>query len=255
MVSTDPYAVSGASGYGGYDTDKSQKGTSDIGWHSVNIGFRITTIALLITAIGLTLLLLVTMMGLGGGGRNSGAIMANIVIWGGVAVLGAFFAMLTGWFVCLGVPRSSDAGGLAIGSVICICIAIGMLIIVAPAMGTMLGMGSVGSFRSAQALAQIIQWLTLISSTVGMALFGFFGAKVAKSFQDGSVNSLALANSLVQGGLLLWFVILQFGFRARSMQSAIVIVVVTFLLFIGSQLTLMFTVIKSRRVLTNARPW
>ena len=221
-----------------------------MGWHDVRIGLHISMVALFAGAGGLGLLMITTLSS--GGSSASGAkFLMNMALWGLFLLLGSFFSMLTGFVVCLATPRRSSARGLAIGAVAALGVAIAMLIVVAPALGTM-ALGNLGSSQDPSGMFSAIKWLLLISSSAAMILYGYFASAAAREFGDPQCGTWAIGYTILEGLDFLWLVWVEVSDSPSSKGASMAMATLTFLLLIGSRVFLALIAQRARRPIQRA---
>jgi len=107
------------------------------GWVLAHTGLTICLCALLLGGIALAVISVFVVAGMVdpivllslSSGSTSGRVLAVIVLWCGMVLAASTVALVTGWFVCCGVPDRTGTRHLIRGSVLCVGIALAQVVL------------------------------------------------------------------------------------------------------------------------------
>ena len=207
----------------------------DPGWYSVRTGLKITQVSLGIGVLGLSLLLIGIMAMMTSRGMAPPRFLVVLMMWGGLCLWGLMISMLTGWFVCTAVPRQSMANGYINGSVTCVCLALGVLLIMTVI--SPLLFGSRGG--STQVAEKLIPWIMTMLYLASLATFSLFLSAISRCFNDANLMGRSTAFVIFQLVNGVWLTLLIFVLDVSSSQSGPLVALGTMLGWIVSFVWLM----------------
>ena len=107
------------------------------GWIIADTGLAICYWALIVGGVAFGIIAVLIVVGVADpgtlvsvfGGPGTGRFVAMILPWCALGWVASWVALVTGWFVCCGVPQRTGAGQLIQGSVACVGIALGLVVL------------------------------------------------------------------------------------------------------------------------------
>lgn len=198
-----------------------------IAWHTVRTGLSIAYNALVVGGIGFSAislgLMYIILVASGGpsGGGGSAYFMIVMMIWGIVAVFASSVSLLTGWCVCLQVPRRSQATTPIQGAIGAIGIAILLAVVATLIPLGMMGATDLESMRTVRQMMEFLPWLIQMVVIAAFAMYGFFLGTVGRYFNHRTLPQMAMFYAIFQGANALWATLSKFVLPTSSTMAKV----------------------------------
>jgi hypothetical protein len=265
------------------------------GWIIADTGLAICYWVLIVAAVAFGIITLLVVVGVADpgslvsvfGGSGAGRFVAVVVFWCVFAWLASFVAMVTGWFVCCGIPERTGTRQLIQGSVACVGIAVGLIVllqviglVMTPSMpdpgdqfaggfGARSGAGRASSPAEVQKsqqefmeamrkgadaaktmarISNIFSWLTALALIAGNASFALFLGALGRHLGQSALRPWSYGVAGLQGALALCMTGLAFLVSDTSPGAAKPLAILSTVLLSATYGGLIYLVYQARRV-------
>jgi len=204
------------------------------GWIVLETGLTVSTHSLAVGTVAFAIIAVMIMATASNpmavfevfGGGGAGTFVAMLLPWCFIALFASGISLVTGWFVCCGVPRSTNTRPFIIGALGCLggVIALSLLMqliiwMLTPSASDYTPMGQSTSMDTIIWVGKVFVWLIMAAEIAAFAAFGYFVGAVGTYLGKQTCQQLALGYCGLMGGLLVWFTAL-FYFILDHVQSA-----------------------------------
>jgi hypothetical protein len=172
--------------------------------------------------------------------------------WGMVSLGASSVSLLTGWFICMKVPKRSSAYSMILASVACI----GAAMVVALLL-TAIPLGVSEVFVPADRLATLAAAgiaLVCLLSVAAVSFFGLFLGRLGSLLGDWGLNQQGTFFAASQIATVVWFGVAGLLLDGETTRVKLVRIVVSALLLLGNCYWLGCLVRRARRSLKSAQP-
>jgi hypothetical protein len=231
------------------------------GWIAVDVGLGVANVSLMVS-VGCLAALMVAWTGLERAGvalesaidqrANTVSGLSIVAVWSLLGLSGATIALLTGWCVCLKVPKATGAYSFVVGAVGCLAAALTLALLVSVAL---LGLAAeLTSLDNQARLTAIGMALIYLLGEGALVLFALFLAKVGTAFGDYSVARQCKWFAIVQVGVIVWFGVATFLVTGGEVAVFIAKMAVSALIVLGDYYWLGYLVRRTRGPLRLIQP-
>jgi len=262
------------------------------GWIVLDTGLAICYSALIVGAIGFGIIAVLIVVGVADpsalagvlGGPGTGRFVATILPWCALGCLASWVAMVTGWFVCCGVPEKTRTRQLIQGSVACVGITVGFFVLQQvvtlvmvpsiPSPGDVFASPSGPPFdarrmptaddfqkmreaaektqealKSVASINKILSWLAAVAFIASSAVFSLFLGGVGQYFRQPALRLWSYGLAGVQGAIAVCVTLLFFVVSSATSPGVVKsLVILSTVLQLATYCGLIYMVNQARNV-------
>ncbi len=217
-----PYAAPQTTSTTATGTAAGKQAATDPGWHSVDNGLLVSTVSLavalgslFVVSIGLFYWHSATHTQRLDGGAEGAYLMTVAMVWGVAGLVASSISLLTGWCLCLKVPRSAQADMQIRGAVGAIGLLLQMALVISLVPMAMIT-DDMQTMQKLSSLTNVMPWLMQVVANGAFVLFAFFLGALGKFFKDRQLPQFALFYAIFAAVDTLWDTLQAFVIKVNS---------------------------------------